>query len=456
MRKASSALRRRSSKPDHSRTWLKKLVNRAEKDPSVLKRASREDPELCAALCERVTHLALVESPAVLPLALATFEIAEGLEDPHLRNRAREALIHAYSAAGERDQALKLIRESAEAASYCCELCRAAFFSRIADIANRSGHLAEGFQSLTIALDQNQKASNSSRDWSEEAFDNWGRILHVQAVNWARLGLRPLALTFARVAFTAISLDSPRGLFLELLALVADVLRGGSADDDQLALECVESFRSDLKGTRMTDVLARTSHVEGLVRARLGGKRNFRIARERLEGATVKLRRHGTPLDALAGALDAAQFRCRPHPNAKEGEAFFPTATNLRTAKRWLQRCGDRSDLGEHKEALDDLVGVLEDQPETAFAAIGSYREKLGAPVAALLGERIGPPPEENEEPVRVEVTEGEASADGLEIAPVERASTVSWSLPASGFSRRFRYLMGSGDESGVVVSEDE
>ncbi len=454
MTKASSPPLRRPRKPDHSRTWLKRLVNRAEKDPSVLKRGRCQDPELCEALCERATHLALVEAPAALPLAQATAELAERLDETHLRNRSREVLVHAYAAADEWDRAMNLLNESIREAVDCCGLCRAAYFNRLADLCNRSGDPAGGFVSLGIALAHNEKDFDT-HGWSKENFDSLGRIMHVHAVNWASVGLRPMALAFAEIAFLAISLDSPRGFFLELLALVSDVLRGGKAYDDELAQHGLEYFRGRIKGTEMADVLARLTHVEGLVYARLGGKSNFRAARDRLDGAAAKLVNHGAPIDALAGALDAAQFRCRAHPNAKYDDLHFPSGNNLRIAKRLLQKCAERSDLGPgHQKGIAALLNVFKHRPEDAFANIGAFRETLDAPVAALLGDRIGPPPETDEEPASGAAAQaGEAPA---EAAPAEPGSAVSWSLPASGVSGDLRYSSSPENEPVELCPEEE
>ncbi len=127
----------------------------------------------------------------------------------------------------------------------------------------------------------------------------------------------------------------------------------------------------------------RTRHTwaAGHVHARLG---DVRRAATHLESAHRKLLKDGLTREVLASGLDVGQFRCR-NPELLRQD-------NQITAELTIKGClRERPELSDdQRRPLEELLEVLRNYPENAFAELGAFRRSFVAPVPGLLGERIG------------------------------------------------------------------
>ncbi len=105
-----------------------------------------------------------------------------------------------------------------------------------------------------------------------------------------------------------------------------------------------------------------------------------------MKSAYTRLLADGLPREAVAAALDLGQLKCR--------------AWDLPPARYWqdvidlTQRCLDcRADLAAaHRDGFEEILGVLDDFPESAFDEMVELRRSFIAPVPGVMAERIRRP----------------------------------------------------------------
>jgi hypothetical protein len=215
----------------------------------------------------------------------------------------------------------------------------------------------------------------------ELAGDALGRVLFPRSVAHHFGGRRDQALDDAGRVIELISLDSPRGYFLDTAACVAVYVGGGDPCHDERALEILDALSGRIAELKWKDARTRVTWVRGHLQARLG---HVTQAAHLLDMACRRLLADGLPREIAAAVLDFAQLKCRTS-NLRED--------NVKTAIRAIERCLDRRDdlSDDHRRGLQEMVEVLRRSPESAFGELGAFRGSFVAPVPGLIGERIGP-----------------------------------------------------------------
>ncbi len=355
----------------------KKLRNqrltRAVKKPLlVLEHGWHQDPVFLAAFVDRCEQQSFALERGALELAQRLVEITERSGDPHLANASYGVLSHAYNAHRDFFWGGKMLRFNRARALACCPRCRSEHFRREGDFFGERNQPADALQAFERSI--------AERD-EELAGDELGRFCFPRSVAWYLSGDHDRALADIGRTLELVSLDAPRGFFMDSPAMLAIYLGGGEPRHDRLAMEILERFRKRIQGLRRWEaVRARLLWVRGQVFGRLG---NIKDARRTLYYAQQRLIAYGLARESVAVCLDGAQLECR------HGEPWW---TNNETAQEILGRCLDRrTDLPQdHRHEMTQIKDrVLVRQPQEAFRVIGELRTSFVAPVPNRLQERL-------------------------------------------------------------------
>lgn len=358
---------------DGSKIALTRRVNRAAAEPGeALEKGWYQDPAFCRGFFDHCEDLALGAHPGSLTLAHRAVEMAVANGDRCLVNASEGLLAHAYLSRSDRFWAGRTLERNRVSAFECCAQCRSEHLRRLGDVLAEERKPAEALAALNGCLDE-------ARGELED--DALGRVLFPRSVAYYFGGRRDEALEDAGRVLELLSLDSPRGFFLDTAACIGVYVGGGDPHHDERAFEILEALNLRIADLRWKDARTRVAWVSGHLQARLG---NVTRASGLLEVACRKLLVGGLPREVAAAVLDFGQLKCRPS-NLRED--------NVRSAIRWIERCLDkRDDLSpDHRRGLTEMVKVLRQSPETAFDELGALRRSFVAPVPGLLGERIGP-----------------------------------------------------------------
>lgn len=333
-----------------------------------------EDPAFCKGFFDQCEDAALLIAPGTLDLALRAVELAERNGDPCLVHQGHGVLVHAYLARADRYWAHKTLESYRQGALDCCPRCRSAFFFREGDLLGEERKAGESLRALARSLDEGE---------GHLADDDYARRYFVRAISYHFAGDRDLALADAGRTLRLLSLDSPKGYFLDTIACMAVFIGGGGLRHDATALGHLDELRARLHGRDgWNGVHTRAFWARGHFHARQGDVRRADVC---LETALERLSAKGLDREVLAASLDRAQLRCRP--------AEVLRSDNLTVARTTLGKClRTRPGLREdHKEGLAEMEKILHHDPDVAFRELGAFRRSFIAPVPGQLGERIGP-----------------------------------------------------------------
>lgn len=339
----------------------RKLVTRAENDPSVLKTLSYQDVEVCAKVLDRCEErMTLGMEDGCLVMAVAN--LAEDLGDRLLRHRAYELLAHFYAGYENPEHAERYLYGMAELGD-CGRECRFRYLLRRADCRLLTGQPLGALEGL--------KEVEALGDLTA---DERGRVGLVRATAFLRMWKMSESVESAGAALRELDLASPLGYFMESVTLLAWAVQ--NEDDCRASLEHLALFKERCSGQRrFAGVRTRTSWIEGHLLYILKRRRQ---AQQRLESAARRLVPHGRVWEAVAVSLDQAQMRC-----------VRPTRENMRQGKRILLRCvRGRDDLEapmkSHLTWLAEEVFMRE--PEKAFEELYSLRQFYTKPFPGVLG----------------------------------------------------------------------
>ncbi len=353
-------------------TTIKKRLTWTEKDPRrALANGWVQDPEFCRAFFDRCDHLAFVLSRATCDLALRAVEFATVHGDQHLINRSHGVLSHAFISCGDLFWAGKTLEQAREAALACCPVCRSDFFRREGYLLGEHYQARESLEALNRALEEGDRHLDA---------DARARIYYCRGIAHHFLGNRGRALKDARATLTGLSLDSPRGYFLDTSAMIPIYLIGGDPRHDEYADASLRSFLERIKGRKdWNDMRIRSAWSGCHLSARLG---DFRSARRRIKSACIQLRYVGLAREFVAATVDRCQLMCR----SVEPRGDSPAdALELITACRRHPKITDA-----HDEGLDEMQTVLKKKPHNAFEELVGFRRSFVAPVPGAMAERIG------------------------------------------------------------------
>ncbi len=299
--------------------------------------------------------------------------IAETNGDPHLINFAHGVFVHAFIARREHRLGRKILAKYRDQALTCCRRCRSDYFRREGDLLSEMRKPEEALETLNRCVEE------GGRDLVGDAL---GRVCYVRGDAFHHGGYRRRALDDSGGALHELSLDSPRGLFLDSIALLAVYLRGGGLADDKVALKYLKRFQKRIQGVRhWQDVRTRVRWTEAHVQARLG---NVHRAQQLMASALGDLLENGLTREAVNGTLDFGQLKCRgPEPLDREID------DTLKAIETCLAK---RSDLTEeNRRELEELKDtVLPRFPEDAVTVLRRVRKSFRSPVPPRLAERIG------------------------------------------------------------------
>ena len=351
---------------------LRKRLTWTEKNPrKALENGWIRDPEFCRAFFDRCDHLAFVLSPETLDLALRAVEFADAHGDPHLIHRSLGVLSHAYIIRGDLFWAGRTLAGVRERALACCPACRCDFLRREGDLLGERRHARESLAALDAALEEGGHLLSS---------DDRARVYYCRAVAHYFLGHRGRALRDARRTLTDLSLDSPRGYFLDTAAFLAIYVAGGDPSHDEHAVASLRDFADRVKGHKnWNDMHTRAAWAGGHLSARLG---DVRRAGRQLKSAWIQLRYNGLAREFVAATVDRCQLLVR---------GVEPRWQAPETAVELIDTCLTRQDLtDDHRRGLKEMRHILEYRPENAFEELVRFRRSFIAPVPGVMAERIG------------------------------------------------------------------
>ncbi|MCP3964691.1 MAG: hypothetical protein GY719_43240 [bacterium] len=351
---------------------LRKRLTWTEKNPrKALENGWVQDPEFCRAFFDRCDHLAFVLSPATFDLALRAVEFAEAHGDPHLLHRSHGVLSHAFIIRGDLFWAGRTLAGVRKRALDCCPACRCDLLRREGDLLGERRHARESLAALDAALEEGGHLLTA---------DDRARVFYCRAVAHHFLGNRGRALRDARRTLMELSLDSPRGYFLDTAAFLAIYVAGGDPRHDEYAATCFRDFSERIKGRKdWNDMNTRSAWSGGHLSARLG---DFRRAGRQLKSAWIQLRYNGLARELVAATVDRCQLICR---------GIEPRWQAPENAIELIDTCLTRQDLtDDHRRGLKEMKGVLDDWPENAFEELVGFRRSFIAPVPGVMAERIG------------------------------------------------------------------
>ena len=349
-----------------------RLLTKADKDPeSVLDDPRCLKPHFVARFFDLCDGKAL-EAPSVAPdYAQAALGLAEKLGDRHQIHRAQGIAVHVCIANRLWTEAADLLEQYREEALECCAACASDWLRRQGDllVETRDPALSRAFLEL---------AAKVLGDGIED--DTRGRILFVRGIAHLYLGSRSRALDDAGEALRLLSLETPRGYFMDAVAMVGCFLQHGAERRHyQAARAHLDAFRDRLKGIKDKDWLEvrdRLRWVLALIDAWLGHPRRARACLERVRAKHI---RHSPHRYALAIAVDEALVYCLHLPEV-----------HIRSIRAILAAC--KRDLKLEPEIRQNLRQAARRLGETSWRAreiLVGLRRSFLVPVPGLLTERV-------------------------------------------------------------------
>lgn len=349
---------------DKQRT--KRLLTRAEKNPGVVLEDARcLKPYFCERFFELCDDKALRDPPAALDFADYAVKLAAKTGDRHLMNRAAGVLVHAHIANRQWDEAEKVLDGYQEHALACCATCLSEFF-------RRRGDLMVEVRRPSKALDDLVRAVAELGD--EVSDDDRAKIRFVRGIGYHFKRDPGRALDDAGRTLLELSLDSPKGYFLDTLAFIACFLEHARERAlAEKARDYLSRFRERIKDVRdWTDVRERLTWVEGGVYARLGEDKR---AGKRLTLTREARFKSGPPRHALAAALDEGMLLARRLDER-----------SLKSLRTLISKCLRELDLEKDlQRRLKKVEDVLIRKPEKAYYALDALRRHFVVTVPGLL-----------------------------------------------------------------------
>ncbi len=348
-------------------------LTRAAKEPTLaLEKRWFEDPKFCQGFFDRCDDFAVVMSKATLKLSLQAVHIAERNGDPHLINRSYGVLSHGFIAARDMFWAGKVLQDARDRALACCPRCRSEHLRREGDFFGEEYLVPESLEALNHSLEEGGSSLSP---------DARARTLFIRSISHHFDGQRSRSIADAGATLADLLLTSPGGYLVDAVVLLAVFVRGGDPEHDAAALAHVDGVLARIRDKDdWADLRSRAAWVKAHLCARVGDGRR---ARDQREIAVRRLLAGGLAREAVAATLDLAMLRCR-HPEPREDSIGI----TRREIKACLARRGDIPDA--LREALKEMLTVLEVYPEGAFAKLAECRRSFIAPVPGVLAERIG------------------------------------------------------------------
>ncbi len=364
----------RSSKPRRKKRGRNLILTRAEKDPELaLERGWYEDPVFCEGFLNRCENQSLFIEPTALDMAMKGLLIAETNGNPHLINSAHGVLVHAFVARREYRFGRRMLARYRDRALSCCRPCRSEYFRREGDLLSEMRKPEQALKTLNRCVEEGGRYLVG---------DALGRVCYVRGDAFHHAGYRRRALDDAGCSLQELSTDSPRGLFLDSIALLAVYLRGGGLADDKVALEHLKRFKERIVGVRhWQDVRTRVRWTEAHIEARLG---NVHRAQQLMKCALDDLLVSGLTREAVNGTLDFGQLKCR---------SSEPLDREVEDTLKAIETClAKRADLTEEnrRQLVEIKDTVLPRFPEDAVTVLRRVRKSFVSPVPPRLAERIG------------------------------------------------------------------
>ncbi len=353
---------------------LKKRLTWTRKDPRrALANGWVRDPDFCRAYFDLCDDSALFQSRATLNLSLRAVEFAEAHGDPHLIHRSHGVVCHAFLVRGDLYWAGKILEQIRESALACCPVCRSDYFYRQGYLLGEEFLATESLEALNRALDEGSDHLDA---------DARARICFGRGVAHFFLGQRRQALQDARTTLMDLSLDSPRGYFLDTAAMMSSYVIGGDPEDDDHAVDSLRMFLERIKGRKDWNYMRTRA---GWTACHLSARRgDFKSARRQIQSAWTQLRYNGLPRELVAATLDRCQLICR---------GVEPRGDSPDVALGLVETCLKHPKMTDGlNERLKAMISVLEVRPEHAFKELVDCRRSFIAPVPGAMAERIGAP----------------------------------------------------------------
>ncbi len=345
--------------------WWTRLLTKAKKDPgTALKDARWLKPELCRDFLDLCNDVALREPKRSPAYAKAAIELAAKVGDPHLVHGAQGVLVHALIARGVHGGAAAVLEDYRLSAQSCCDACRGEWLWRQGDL------LAESRDPAALAT-----LERSRRELGDDG-DAAGRVSFLSGIAYHNAGERERALAEAGKALAEMSLDAPRGYFMDGVAFVACFLqRGAERRHLEQAMDGLVRFRQRLEGVRgWSDVRVRLAWVQGQLHARLGDSKS---AYRKLERARRGLSKSGPVRHWFAVSIDLLQLYAKRNNDL-----------NLSAIRRILVSCRQRKDLDPGmRKRLKKARKVADSSYANRRAAFAWLRTTFIVPVPGLIEE---------------------------------------------------------------------
>jgi len=351
--------------PDRGKQRWKRLLNRADKDPSsVLDEPRCLKPRFCESYLELCDGKALAQPTAAKRYAEVAVELAEKIGEPCLENRSRGVLVHAHLANREWAEALEVLNGYEAQSVACCGRCASDFYRRRGDV------LVEMRRTMGAKMDLEKSLTELGDELDPH---DLAMVCFVRGISHHFNGDVDLAVEDAGRTLLDLRLDSPRGYFHDTLAFVACFLVRGERCHFEKALDFLLRFQERIKGLDgWTDARNRLSWVKGGVYARLG---ETELAADQFEIARKALLESGPDTHALAVHLDQGMLMARRLHEQ-----------NLWALRRLVGACQNRLKLEKKlRRRVNRLEEVLVRKPEKAFAALARLRASFVVSVPGLL-----------------------------------------------------------------------
>lgn len=347
-------------------TRQQRLLNQARKHPQKVLRDRRcLKPGFCAAFFEICEDQALQDPRSSLRFARAASELARKIGDPHLIHRSQGILVYAHIAERQVPEARRLLEDYRLAAASCCKPCSADWLRRRAEV------LIEDVDGKRICatVERSRRELGDGIDADTDA-----RLRFVESIGNIYQMDGDAALENADKVLRELDLSSPRGYFLDTLALLGWYLKKNTRPRRyRVAAEILTRFQERLKGLRgWTDVRIRKSWVEGQIYGHLG---EWRKAADLLETARRALLGSGPPRHAVGVTFDLCQLYARRINDV-----------SMRAVQRMLGVCRRQRALDrEMRRRMKHLVKHVSWYPERVPLFLAGCRNAFIVPVPGLL-----------------------------------------------------------------------